>query len=84
VLKRAKCFHEICEKIPVRIGPRRSSWAPSLPVQGRGPVPENGLEWLIGEAESGLISTRPLDPYYFEEEDKKYFLETRATGPRSA
>ena len=77
VLKRAKCFHEICEKIPVRIGPEEVIvGAQSSRYKAAALYPENGLEWLIGEAESGLISTRPLDPYYFEEEDKKYFLET--------
>ncbi len=38
--------------------------------------PENGVEWLIDEARTGLISTRPLDPYYFEDEDRDYFLST--------
>ena len=77
ILKRARCFHAVCEKIPVRIGEEEVIvGAQSGRYKAAALYPENGLDWLIAEAKSGLITTRPLDPYYFEEEDKEYFLNT--------
>lgn len=77
ILKRAKNFKNICENIPIRIGPHEVIvGAQSGRYKAAALYPENGLDWLIGEAKSGLISTRPLDPYYFDEEDKEYFLKT--------
>ena len=77
ILKRAKCFKYICENIPVRIGDDEVIvGAQSSRFKAAALYPENGIDWLVGEAKSGLISTRPLDPYYFDDEDKQYFLET--------
>lgn len=77
ILKRAKCFRNICENISIRIGEEEVIvGAQSSRFKAAALYPENGLAWLIDEAKSGLITSRPLDPYYFEEEDKAYFLET--------
>ncbi len=77
ILKRAKCFKYICENIPVRIGREEVIvGAQSSRFKAAALYPENGVEWLIDEARTGLISTRPLDPYYFEDEDRDYFLST--------
>lgn len=77
ILKRAKCFKYICDNIPVRIDDDEIIvGAQSCRYKAAALYPENGVEWLIDEATSGLISTRELDPYYFDDVDKEYFLET--------
>lgn len=77
ILKRAKCFKYICENIPVRIDDDEIIvGAQSGRYKAAALYPENGIDWLIDETKTGLISTRELDPYYFEDDDKEYFLNT--------
>ena len=77
ILKRAKCFRHICENIPIRIDEGEVIvGAQSAKFKAAALYPENGIEWLISEAETRLISTRKLDPYIMSEEDRAYFLET--------
>lgn len=77
VMKRAKNFKNICEKIAIRIGPDEVIvGAQSAKYKAAALYPENGIDWLIEEAKTNLIETRTLDPYIMHEEDKKYFLET--------
>ncbi|MDR0812687.1 MAG: hypothetical protein LBO63_01600 [Oscillospiraceae bacterium] len=77
ILKRAKCFRHICENIPVRIDDDEIIvGAQSGKFKAAALYPENGIEWLISEAKTGLISTRKLDPYIMSDEDRDYFLET--------
>ncbi|MCQ2406657.1 MAG: hypothetical protein MJ067_05535 [Oscillospiraceae bacterium] len=77
VLKRAYNFKNLCEKMPISIDDD------DVIVGGQSPkfmggclYPENNVSWLKEEAKSGLISTRPLDPYTMSEEDKEYYLST--------
>ena len=77
ILKRAKNFRNICENIPVRIDDGEVIvGAQSGTYRACALYPENGVDWLIREAESRLISTRPIDPYILSEEDRAYILET--------
>ncbi len=77
ILKRAKNFRNICEHIPVRIDDGEVIvGAQSGKYRAAAIYPENGIDWLLPEAESWLISTRKLDPYILSEEDRTYILET--------
>ena len=77
ILRRAKCFREICEKIPVRIDDGEVIvGAQSSKYRACALYPENSVDWLKEELETGYISTRDIDPYIISDEDKKYVLDT--------
>ena len=77
ILRRAKAFHEICEKIPVRIGDTEVIvGAQSSKFRAAALYPENSVTFLKEEVGSGFISTRDIDPYIISDEDKKYLLDT--------
>ena len=84
ILKRAKCFREICEKIPVRIDEGEVIvGAQSGKYRACVLYPENSVDWLKAELsqwdeenQGWFISTREIDPYIISEEDRKYVLDT--------
>jgi len=77
ILKRAKNFKNICEKIPVRIDEGEVIvGAQSAKYRACALYPENSIDWLLEEVRSGFISTRDIDPYIISEEDREYILST--------
>ena len=77
ILKRAKNFKTICEKIPVRIDEGDVIvGAQSSIYRATALYPENAIRWLLEEVESRYISTRDIDPYILSEEDRDYILST--------
>jgi formate C-acetyltransferase len=77
ILKRAKNFKNICEKIPVRIDDGEVIvGAQSSRYRATALYPENSVQWLKDEVESRYISTRTIDPYILSEEDRDYILFT--------
>ncbi|NLO98255.1 MAG: hypothetical protein GX091_09355, partial [Peptococcaceae bacterium] len=77
ILKRAKNFKNICDKIPVRIDEGEVIvGAQSAKYRACALYPENSIDWLLEEVRSGLISTRDIDPYIISEEDREYILST--------
>ncbi len=77
ILKRAKNFKNICEHIPVRIGPEEVIvGAQSGKYRACALYPENSMKWLKEEVEDRSISTRDIDPYILSEEDRTYILDT--------
>ncbi|NLM20309.1 MAG: hypothetical protein GX207_00985 [Peptococcaceae bacterium] len=77
ILKRAKNFKNICEKIPVRIDDGEVIvGAQSAKYRACALYPENSIDWLLEEVRSGFISTRDIDPYIISEEDREYILST--------
>ncbi|NLN06973.1 MAG: hypothetical protein GX167_05070, partial [Firmicutes bacterium] len=77
ILKRAKNFKHLCENIAIRIDEGEVIvGAQSAKFRACALYPENSIEWLLEELESGFISTRDIDPYIISEEDKEYILKT--------
>ena len=77
ILKRAKCFKAICENIPVRIDEGEVIvGAQSGKYRACALYPENSVDWLKEELESGYLETRDIDAYIISPEDKKYVLDT--------
>ena len=77
IIKRAKNFKNICEKIPVRIDDGEVIvGAQSGKYRACALYPENSIDWLLEEVESRFISTRDIDPYILSEEDREYILNT--------
>ena len=77
ILKRALCFREICRRIPVRIDEGDVIvGAQSARFRACALYPENSVDWLKEEIESGFISTRDIDPYILSDEDRDYILST--------
>jgi formate C-acetyltransferase len=77
ILKRAKNFLNLCEKIPVRIDEGDVIvGAQSATYRATALYPENAIRWLLEEVESRYISTRDIDPYILSEEDRYYILST--------
>ncbi|HHX73784.1 MAG TPA: hypothetical protein GX699_02625, partial [Firmicutes bacterium] len=77
ILKRAKSFKHICENIAIRIDEGEVIvGAQSAKYRAAALYPENSIEWLLEEVESGFISTRDIDPYIISEEDREYILQT--------
>lgn len=75
ILKRAKCFHYICENIPTNInedeiivGEQGSSYRASALY------PESGFDWIRSEIDT--LGTRDIDPYILSPEDREYILDT--------
>lgn len=69
IIKRAKAFQAICEKLPITIRPDElivgsNSKAP----RGCQVFPEYSFEWL--ENEFDTVETRSADPFYISEETK--------------
>ncbi|MDI9462300.1 MAG: pyruvate formate lyase family protein, partial [Bacillota bacterium] len=77
ILKRALNFKHICENIAIRIDEGEVIvGAQSSKYRACALYPENSIDWLLEELESGFISTRDIDPYIVSEEDREYILQT--------
>ena len=77
ILRRAKALHEICEKIPVRIGEDEVIvGAQSAKFRAAALYPENTVGFLKKEVGDGSIRTRDIDPYIISDEDAKYIMDT--------
>jgi formate C-acetyltransferase len=77
ILRRAKNFRNICENIAIRIDADEVIvGAQSAKYRAAALYPENSVDWLKEEIESGSISTRDLDPYIISDEDRRYILDT--------
>jgi formate C-acetyltransferase len=77
ILRRAKNFHNICERIPVRIFEDEVIVGTQASVyRGAALYPENSVDWLKSELESGRLMTRDIDPYIISDEDREYVLST--------
>ena len=77
ILKRALNLKNICENIPVRIDDDEIIvGGQSGKYRATAIYPENSAAWIKEEIESGLVSTRDIDPYIISEEDRAYVLST--------
>ena len=77
ILRRALCLKEICEKIPVRIDEGDVIvGAQSAKFRACALYPENSVDWLKEEIESGFITERDIDPYVLSDENRDYILST--------
>ncbi len=77
ILKRAKNFKNLCEKLPVLInddeiivGEQVTSYRASAIF------PEITFRWIVDELTNGDPMARESDPYIVAEEDKEYILST--------
>ncbi len=77
VLKRAKNFKNICEKLPVLINEDEVivGWQASK-YRACALYPETSFGWFLDELEAGTIPHRDTDPYDIEEKDAEYILST--------
>ena len=78
ILKRAKNFRNLCEKLPVLVnddeiivGEQGTSYRASALY------PEINFAWLVDELTNGDPGKRESDPYIISEEDKEYILSTK-------
>jgi formate C-acetyltransferase len=77
ILKRAKNLKNLLENVAVRIDDDEVIvGAQASTYRGCALYPENSVAWLKEEVESRYISTRDLDPYILDEDDRSYILET--------
>ena len=77
ILKRAKNFRNICEKLPLRVDDGEIIVGSATAMyRGACVFAENSIAWLLDEARTNLINTRNADPYLLTEEDKEYLLAT--------
>ena len=77
ILKRARNFKNLCEKLPVLIneGEVIVGWQ-ATSYHACALYPEFSFGWLLDELEAGTIPNRDTDPYDIYDEDAKYILET--------
>lgn len=74
VLRRAKAFYHILEKIPIVIRDRELIvGSTTLAPRGCQTYPEFSFEWL--EKEFGTVATREADPFYISEKTAKEIVE---------
>jgi formate C-acetyltransferase len=77
ILRRAYCFKEICEKIPIRVEKGEIIVGnQSAKYRAAALYPEYGIGWIKEEIETGLLSSRDADPYIISDEDAKYIIDT--------
>lgn len=77
IMKRAKNFRNICEKIPVLVEDNELIvGSATAKYRGACVYAENSIAWLLEEARTGLISTRDADPYILTPENRDYLLAT--------
>jgi pyruvate formate-lyase/glycerol dehydratase family glycyl radical enzyme len=77
IMRRALNFKNICENIALRIDEDAIIVGAQSATYGAAALyPENNIDWLKEEAKTGLINTRPLDPYILSPEDRDYILKT--------
>ncbi|MDR0838067.1 MAG: hypothetical protein LBN99_00330 [Oscillospiraceae bacterium] len=77
ILRRARVFEEICNKIPIRIGDAEVIVGnQSAKFRAAALYPENSVDFLKKEIGDGTIRTRDIDPYIISEADAKYVMDT--------
>ncbi len=77
ILKRAKNFRNICEKLPVLIndGEVIVGWQASK-YRACALYPETSFGWFMDELKAGSIPLRDTDPYDIDPKDAEYVLAT--------
>jgi pyruvate formate-lyase/glycerol dehydratase family glycyl radical enzyme len=77
ILKRAKNFKNICEKLPVLIndGEVIVGWQ-ATSYRACALYPETSFGWFLDELRAGTIPLREADPYTIDEKDAEYILST--------
>jgi len=77
ILKRAKNFKNLCEKLPLLINSDEVivGWQ-ATSYRACALYPEISFGWFLEELEAGTIPLRDVDPYDIDEEDKQYVLAT--------
>ena len=77
ILKRALNFRNLCERLPCVIHDDEMIVGSYVTkYRATALYPENSIDWLIDELNSGLLWTREVDPYLIDDEDKEYILST--------
>lgn len=75
VIRRAKAFKAICEKLPMVIRPLELIvGSNAIAPRGCQMFPEYSYEWM--EAEYDTVATREADPFYISDDTKKRLHET--------
>ncbi len=77
ILKRAKNFRAICEKLPVLVNPDEVivGWQ-AAKYRACALYPETSFGWFLDELAAGTIPLRDTDPYDIDPEDAAYILST--------
>jgi pyruvate formate-lyase/glycerol dehydratase family glycyl radical enzyme len=77
ILKRAKTFRSICEKLPVLINEDEVivGWQ-ATSYRGCALYPETSFGWFLDELKAGTIPLREADPYIIDDKDAAYVLST--------
>jgi len=77
ILKRAKNFKSICEKLPVLINEDEVivGWQ-AAKYRACALYPETSFSWFLDELKAGTIPLRDVDPYDIDPEDVEYILST--------
>jgi pyruvate formate-lyase/glycerol dehydratase family glycyl radical enzyme len=77
VLKRAKNFRNICERLPVLINPEEVivGWQ-AAKYRSCALYPETSFGWFLDELKAGTIPLRDTDPYDIDPKDAEYVLST--------
>jgi len=77
ILKRAKNFRNICEKLPVLVneGEVIVGWQ-AAKYRACALYPEISFRWFLDELRAGTIPNREVDPYDIDEKDAAYILDT--------
>ncbi len=77
ILKRAKNFKNLCEKLPVLINEDEVivGWQ-AASYRACALYPETSIHWLLDELRAGSIPKRDVDPYIVDPKDAEYVLST--------
>lgn len=77
ILKRAKNFKSICERLPVLINEDEVivGWQ-AAKYRACALYPETSFSWFLDELKAGTIPLRDVDPYDIDPEDVEYILST--------
>jgi pyruvate formate-lyase/glycerol dehydratase family glycyl radical enzyme len=77
ILKRAKNFQNICEKLPVLINSDEVivGWQ-ATSYRACALYPETSFGWFLDELKAGTIPLRDTDPYDIDAKDAEYILST--------
>jgi len=77
ILKRARNFKAICEKLPVLVNPDEVivGWQ-GTSYRCCALYPETSFGWFMEELKAGSIPKRDVDPYDIDEKDAEYVLKT--------
>jgi pyruvate formate-lyase/glycerol dehydratase family glycyl radical enzyme len=77
ILKRARNFQNICEKLPVLVNPDEViiGWQAAT-YRACALYPETSFSWFLDELREGTIPLRETDPYDIDAKDAEYVLST--------